>query len=160
MAKKKHRLGFDPLAWMKDPTANRSPPTGPSAAPDAGRVTEPAPAQALSATAPASPGLPPAAAPGRAESIRLCEALTRANVRALYDELKAALDKAAAARGERALTLEAAAVESVDGAGLQLLAAFARAAKARGVAIRWREVPGALREDARRLGLDESLSWA
>ncbi|MFL6648420.1 MAG: lipid asymmetry maintenance protein MlaB [Sulfurifustaceae bacterium] len=55
------------------------------------------------------------------------------------------------------LELEAARLERLDGAFLQLLVAFQRAAKARGLRPRWRSVSPVLRSAAEALGLIETL---
>jgi anti-anti-sigma regulatory factor len=110
MTKKKSRIGFDPLAWMKESR----------------------------------------------DSIRLGDSLTIAQVRLVHRELKQAL----AAVGGSAVTLDGSAMEAVDTAGVQLLAAFLREAQTRGITVRWRNVPAALPECARRLGLREALQLA
>ena len=56
------------------------------------------------------------------------------------------------------VTLDAAAVERIDTATLQLLAAFVRDRRLAGGAIEWRSVSAAVREAARLLGMDSMLS--
>ena len=56
-----------------------------------------------------------------------------------------------------AATLDAAAVEKVDGAAMQLLVAFRRAAAAGACAVTWRAASDVLREASSLLGLDGEL---
>jgi ABC-type transporter Mla MlaB component len=68
--------------------------------------------------------------------------------------VKAELQAALAAAGAE---VDAAAVERVDTAALQLLAAFRRDAAAQGQAVAWLGVSGALRDAAVLLGLEHTL---
>lgn len=54
--------------------------------------------------------------------------------------------------------IEASAVERADAAAVQLLHAFAREARARGVPLAWRDPSPALREAFRLLGLERTLA--
>lgn len=71
--------------------------------------------------------------------------------RAAYDALNEALLRALP------LDVEAAQVERIDTAGFQLLVAFHRSARNRGLALHWRSVSTALRSGAESLGLTEAL---
>lgn len=72
-------------------------------------------------------------------------------VHALHASLREAL-----ASGED-IILDAAAVQSADTAGLQLLYAFVRDSKQRGQSVTWREPNAVLRRDAGLLDLDTAL---
>lgn len=139
MAKKKSLIGFDPLAWMKNPPAP--------------------PGETAKAPPPEKDGPALGPSPHAAEQeVRLGESLTIAQIRGIYEELKRVLQTAGAGA---TLRLDATAVESVDTAGTQLLVAFVRAAQAQGMVVRWRQgVAPALSECARRLGLHEALGLA
>lgn len=69
--------------------------------------------------------------------------------------LQATLCEALAAGGE--VILDATAVQTADSAGLQLLYAFVRDSKARGVVVSWRTAQPTLRRDAGLLDLDKAL---
>ncbi|GIX21970.1 MAG: hypothetical protein KatS3mg121_0753 [Gammaproteobacteria bacterium] len=86
----------------------------------------------------------------RSARVRLPATLKIGEVRAFKEELTKRLDR------ER-ITLDGAAVERIDGAGLQLLAAFLRAVDARGGRAEWRRPSAALREAAARCGLADAL---
>lgn len=64
----------------------------------------------------------------------------------------------AALAPQRPIALDAAKLNGVDTAGLQLLAAFYRAAHTRGLNPQWIETSAALREGARLLGLEALLN--
>ncbi len=138
MAKRKSRIGFDPLAWMKDCPESR-----------------------VASREPLAVGLGQARDPGGScdarqwayDSIRLGDSLTIAQIRRVHGELKQLF----AATGGSVLTLDGSAVEAVDTAGVQLLVAFLREAGARGITVRWRSASPALRDCASRLGLREAL---
>lgn len=66
--------------------------------------------------------------------------------------LSAALDR------RRPIVLDGAAVSGIDTAGLQLLAVFCAAARARGLGARWLQASTPLRENAAMLGLSELLA--
>lgn len=91
---------------------------------------------------------------GEAE-VDLGDALTIREVAEVHDRMLAAMGS-----GAEAFRLKAAALGQVDGAGLQMLAAFLREAGQRGQVVRWDEVPEALREGAARLGLTTVLGLA
>jgi len=61
------------------------------------------------------------------------------------------------AAGGSAASLDGAAVEKVDGAAMQLLVAFRRAAAAAGCTVSWSGASDVLREAAGLLGLDAEL---
>ncbi len=71
-------------------------------------------------------------------------------------ELKSALCALLAHEGP--VTLDAAAVERIDTAALQLLAAFVRDRRLAGAALQWRAVSPALHSAARLLGMDTMLA--
>ncbi len=56
------------------------------------------------------------------------------------------------------VTLEGAAVERIDTAALQLLAAFVRDRRLAGAALRWQSVSPAMHSAARTLGMDTMLA--
>lgn len=55
------------------------------------------------------------------------------------------------------VTIDASAVEIIDGAGLQLLAALSKGAEQRNSALAWRNVPPVLTEAVAQLGLQTAL---
>jgi anti-anti-sigma regulatory factor len=57
-----------------------------------------------------------------------------------------------------AFTIDAANLEQIDGAGLQLLCAALRDARAQGVEVVWRDASERLRQAARDLGVDAELA--
>lgn len=83
--------------------------------------------------------------------MRLPGALRIGTVRDLHSKLREAI-----AAG-RPVTLEAEAVETADTAALQLLYAFVRDGRDRGVEIGWKAPTERLRRDAERLGLSVPL---
>jgi anti-anti-sigma regulatory factor len=123
-------IGFDPLAWMKE---------GDSAPATASREPE------VRTAAPA-----PSAAPPQNSAVSLGDTLTIAEAASMHSDLMKRL-------GEKQTVLDASALTRVDTAGLQLLASFVRTAEARGARIEWRGAQPALRESARRLGLEGAL---
>jgi anti-anti-sigma regulatory factor len=127
-SKKKGAIGFDPLAWMKGASE---------------------PAEALCSVQPAAPENEPAAK-ASTHSIALGDTLTIEQVGALHADLTGRL-------AERHVVLDAGSLTRVDTAGLQLLTAFIRTAEARGARIEWRAPQAALRECARRIGLEDAL---
>lgn len=97
-------------------------------------------------------GRNPSAATAAAQRVvALGSELRIGNARAL----QATLCEALAAGGE--IILDATAVQTADSAGLQLLYAFVRDSKARGMAVSWRLAQPALRRDAGLLDLDTTL---
>lgn len=129
-------IGFDPLAWMKG-----------GAEPPAEVLSQaPEPVTTPAAPAPVVVGAPAA----DISSVSLGDMLTIAQVTAMHAELGRHLDA-------RSVALDAGALQRVDAAGLQLLAAFVRAADQRGAQIEWRSPSAALRDGARRLGLAVTL---
>jgi ABC-type transporter Mla MlaB component len=87
----------------------------------------------------------------QANDLYLPEDLGIAAVAALHEELRARVDAGQATR------LVAAEVGRVDGAGLQLLAAFARECERRGQPLAWDGPSEALHRAARLLGLESVL---
>lgn len=87
----------------------------------------------------------------KAYRVRLAGALGIATVRDLHALLREAI-----ATGSP-VTLDAAAVEAADTAALQLLYAFVRDGRDRGIEIVWKAPPERLRRDAERLGLGAPL---
>lgn len=92
----------------------------------------------------------PAKAPA-AHLVRLSGALGIGTVRDLHCALREAIDAGCP------VTLDAAAVEAVDTAALQLLYAFVRDGRERGIEIVWKAPPERLQRDAERLGLGAPL---
>jgi len=140
--KKKGSIGFDPLAWMKggsEPAETAREPKVESRAQAETPHPVPAAVQENKPSAPAARG-----------HIALGDSLTIEQVAALHADLSSRLD-------ERNLVLEAGRLTHVDTAGLQLLTAFIRAAEGRGARVEWRAPQAALRESARRLGLEGVL---
>lgn len=84
-------------------------------------------------------------------TITCCDSLNISGVGELHQQLSKAL------KGGRAVILDASQVQRADAAGLQLLAAFCQAARARGVAISWRQPSEVFDLSARLLGLDGML---
>ena len=79
---------------------------------------------------------------------------------AKVSKIKQELDEALAAN-EASITVDLSTVETVDTAGVQLLFAFYRDARASGVEVLWCEVPPRLCDTASQLGFDlHSLGWA
>lgn len=93
------------------------------------------------------------AAPGdlSAQVIRLPDALRIGAIRDLHAMLREAID------AQGCVTLDAAAVQTADTAALQLLYAFVRDGRDRGVQIVWEAPTENLRRDAERLGLGARL---
>jgi ABC-type transporter Mla MlaB component len=87
-------------------------------------------------------------------AVALADSLEIAQVQTLCATLRDALAQA------QPVTLDAAAVQRVDGAALQVLAAFVRTAQARGVSVTWQAVPEALTRAAGLLGLKDTLGLA
>lgn len=96
-------------------------------------------------------GKPPKLTRARARVLRLPAILGIAQVAELRLQFEQALDSG------RPLAIEAAAVEQLDGAALQLLLAFRHAATEAGRAPDWREPSPRLRDAANLLGLDGAL---
>ncbi len=92
-----------------------------------------------------------AASPQAGRVVALSAELRIGNARAL----QAMLSEALASDGE--IVIDATAVQSADSSGLQLLYAFVRDSKARGLAVSWRVSEKALRRDAGLLDLDNAL---
>jgi anti-anti-sigma regulatory factor len=86
--------------------------------------------------------------------VTLADSLDIAQVQTLHATLREALARA------QPVALDAAAVQRVDTAALQVLAAFVRTAQARGVAVSWRTVPESLTRAAGLLGLRDVLGLA
>jgi len=152
--KKKGSIGFDPLAWMKGGDDGRqsgedscqssvvsrqstsTPTTQADSHPSAAKTDDLRPA---TVDAPATPG-----------AIALGDCLTIEHAAAMHAELGRHL-------GTKNVVLEAGNLTRIDTAGLQLLTAFVRAAEGRGARVEWRAPQAALRESARRLGLEGAL---
>lgn len=95
--------------------------------------------------------VPTAAAPRSPTVVDLGDALNIADVSARHAECKRL------AAGAAEIEIDASRVQSIDTAGLQLLAALVREARARNLVLRWRAPSKALREGAARLGLGPVL---
>jgi ABC-type transporter Mla MlaB component len=141
--KKDKVIGFDPLAWMKD-DGHPSSIVGRSSAPATG---DPAP------TVQAGQGPSTSRTADAPGAVALGEALTIEQVTTMHAELGRHLVTGTVA-------LEAAMLQRIDAAGLQLLTAFVRAAEGRGATIEWRAPSMALRDAARRAGLTAALHLA
>ena len=140
--KKKSAIGFDPLAWMKggsEPAATVREP----------KVESRAPEESVCNVQPAARENKPAATASMG-TIALGDSLTIEQVGALYADLTGRL-------GEMHLVMDAGSLTRIDTAGLHLLAAFMRAAEGRGARVEWRAPQPALRECARRIGLEGAL---
>lgn len=94
---------------------------------------------------------PATASPQAQRVVALSAELRIGNARAL----QAMLSEALASDGE--IVIDATAVQSADSSGLQLLYAFVRDSKARGLAVSWRVSEKVLRRDAGLLDLDNAL---
>jgi anti-anti-sigma regulatory factor len=140
--KKKGTIGFDPLAWMKGGSA----PVETTREP---KVDGRAPEKTVCNVQPAAQENKPAATASMG-TIALGDSLTIEQVGALYADLAGRL-------GEMHLVLDASSLTRVDTAGLQLLTAFVRAAGGRGARVEWCAPQMALRECARRIGLEGAL---
>lgn len=150
-------IGFDPLAWMKEGRESRDVDAGrpegevpaqanpAPAAPDLSRGSRSATHDPSKAGAPGSSAAPAGSDPSR-DSFHLGEAFTIETVRARYAELGALL-------GRPRVVLDAGALEAIDTAGLQLLAAFVAEAQREGTQVAWQGVTPALRQGAQRLDL-------
>lgn len=86
--------------------------------------------------------------------VQLDAALRIGSVAALYARLRDAID------GAEQVTLDAARVESTDTASLQLLYAFVREGRERGVEVHWHAPAKPLCRDARLLGLSVEMGLA
>lgn len=140
--KKKNAIGFDPLAWMKSGSE-------PAATVHEPKVESRAPEKTACNVQPAAQENKPAATVSMG-TIALGDSLTIEQVGALYADLTGRL-------GEMHLVLDAGSLTRIDTAGLQLLTAFVRAAEGRGARVEWRAPQPALRECARRIGLEGAL---
>jgi len=140
MAKKKNGvIGFDPLAWMKDP------------GPESGTMSpEPKAQERLPAEPAPAMQKPAAGAADVPRVVALGDTLTIEQAAAMHTELVQHLDTTS-------VVLEAGALQRIDAAGLQLLTAFVRAADGRGARVEWRAPSAVLRDGARRLGLAVAL---
>lgn len=163
---KASRIGFDPLAWMKDGSAGQSFPKANEASKKVATEAAPkervhqaspqnipendnAPGEAKVARARDKPATPPSG--GDLKAFALGESLTITAVKRLHSELKQLL------ANRKQIVLDAAAVEEVDTAGLQWLDALMREAQARQVDVRWHEPSSALSQGAKALGLTAKL---
>lgn len=160
--KKKQRIGFDPLAWMKGDDASTVPAAKAARGPKAADATASLADANAAVAAPHTGKTPLKETPIAAECsasdsaprvVNIGGALTIPNAAAMHAELRQALESA------HAIVLDAAAVETVDTAGLQLLSVFVRAARDRGITTTWREPSGILRDGAKRLDLEKILRF-
>ena len=141
-SKKKGTIGFDPLAWMKGPSLESTEPSlesGVRSLESKAKMTHGAgvPTQDSSLQTPDS-------------VVVLGDSLTIEQSAAMHAELGRHL-------GAKNVVLDAGSLTRVDTAGLQLLTAFIRAAEGRGARVEWRAPQAALRESARRIGLEGAL---
>jgi anti-anti-sigma regulatory factor len=132
-------IGFDPLVWMKDESPESNAPA------QAGVSTEadtPAPANAAHASSAEQQ-----VEQGSEAVVRLPEAATIAEAEQMRTMLRAALE------GADPVVLDGGQVERIDGAGLQVLAAFFRQARAASRETCWRSCSDKLAKSADLLGL-------
>lgn len=142
-------IGFDPLAWMKDDSPQASAISRPTD--DSGRQSTVVGHPSPTTSAPTTTTDDPRPATGDAPSaVQLGDTLTIEQVAAMHAELGRHLHA-------KTVVLEVGHLRRIDAAGLQLLTAFVRAARGRGVTIDWCAPTAALRDGARRLGLDGAL---
>ena len=134
-SKKKGTIGFDPLAWMKGPSLESTEPSLESGV------------RSLESKAKMTHG---AGVPTPDSVVVLGDSLTIEQSAAMHAELGRHL-------GAKNVVLDAGSLTRVDTAGLQLLTAFIRAAEGRGARVEWRAPQAALRESARRIGLEGAL---
>jgi len=127
-------LGFDPLAWMKE-----------SADDGDYEMVAPAPKRTEHPENPATAAL---------GVVTLAATLAAATANELAAELRTALD----AGGP--VSLDAAAVERIDGVSIQLLAAFCRSAADADVTVHWQSPSQSLCDAVRLLGLSAVLGLA
>ena len=150
--KKKGSIGFDPLAWMKGGDDGRQSGEDSCQSSVVSRQSEQSSRQSSVDSRPSTEktdDLRPATvdSPG---AIALGDILTIEQSAAMHAELGRHL-------GAKNVVLDAGSLTRVDTAGLQLLTAFIRAAEGRGARVEWRAPQAALRESARRLGLEGAL---
>lgn len=132
-------IGFDPLVWMKDDSQQSSVDSRPSIpTTDDSQPTT----QAVSRQ--------PTTTDDSPSTVQLGESLTIEQATAMHIELGRHLHA-------KSVVLEAGALQRMDAAGLQLLAAFVRTAQARGVLVEWRSPAPVLCAAARHLGLGTVL---
>jgi anti-anti-sigma regulatory factor len=167
MAKKTKtsRIGFDPLAWMKDDAAEQSSAKAdatPKKAAEAATkqcahqaaprsVLENGNASSETKTARVGDATAAPSAGSDPKAIALGESLTIKDVKRLQDELRGAL------ANRKRIVLEAASVENVDAAGLQLLDALMHEARTRQVDVQWRDPSVVVARGAGTLGLTDKL---
>lgn len=100
----------------------------------------------------ADPGIEAAPAPGAAQSVlRLEASLVIGDVGEFYQACHRALENAGP------LTIDGSAIEVIDGAGLQLLAACVKEAVGQGREVCWQAASDALRRASRVMGVDQPL---
>ena len=142
--KKSSVIGFDPLAWMKEPSPGPEIGSRKSTA-----KSDPDPIVSAPDPEPQTPdlGARTVDSPG---AVALGDTLTIEQVAAMHAELGRHL-------GATSIALDAGALQRIDAAGLQLLAAFMRTADGHGTKVEWRAPSPVLRDGARRLGLAGTL---
>ncbi len=144
MAKKRTKIGFDPLAWMKAGTGDV-----PTAAPVPAAPAVKAQA-APEAVAPPKKAAPVVNAPAELR-LDAGETLDLAHAARLHAEFKQALAQ------KKPLRLNLSRVQLADTAGVQLLLALRREGEKDGVAVVWGAPTGAVVTVASQLGLGEAL---
>ncbi len=147
--KKKASIGFDPLAWMKDDGRQSEQDSRQSSVVSRQSTLTPT-TQADSHPSVAKTDDRRPATDDSPSAVQLGDSLTIEQVGALHADLSGRL-------GETHLVLDAGSLTRVDTAGLQLLTSFIRTAEGRGARVEWRAPQPALRESARRLGLEGAL---
>lgn len=158
--KKKQRIGFDPLAWMKGGVSGAPAGEPTDASETSDRSVQPAEAATIAAAhadkTPAKQASIPvehASPDDKTRTVNLGGALTIAKVAGMHAELQQALEH------EGTIVLDAATVEAVDTAGLQLIGVFLHAARERGVTVTWHAPSPILRAGAKRLDLEKVLHF-
>lgn len=141
MAKKKPVMSHDPLAELVDDDVDVSC-TQATATPDAEDAEVASPAESEQASVEER----------TAGAFELPDSLTIADVGDVYADLKGRL------AGNVSLTLDGSRVESIDGAGAQLLAVFMKEAAERQIGVQWIQVSDRLQQAVDQLGLSSVLT--
>lgn len=135
MAKKRTKIGFDPLAWMKD-------------SPESGVASRESGDKKIRDAAPSTQD---SALTTQDSRIDVGEALDLAHATQLHAEFKQALAQ------KKPLRLDLSRVQSADTAGVQLLLALRRDAEKNGMTATWAGPSRELCAAASQLGLSEAL---
>lgn len=146
MAKKRTKIGFDPLAWMKNDSRESGvvSPESKKDSPESGVVS-------LESKEKAVPATPDSRLQTPDSRIDIGDALVLAHAARLHAEFEQALAQ------KKPLRLNLSRVQVADTAGVQLLLALRRDAEKRGIAASWEAPTQALCAAASQLGLSEAL---